>query len=48
MPENKLFYGEIYTADKNFTLPPVVTNLASVSVYTWLLRRSFQQRGAAQ
>ena len=25
MPENMLFYGEIYTAGKNFTLPPVVT-----------------------
>ena len=24
MPENMLFYGEIYTAGKNFTLPPVV------------------------
>ena len=51
MPENMLFYREIYTDGKNFTLlpvVPVVTNLSSLSVCTWLLRRTVQQRGAAQ
>ena len=46
-----LFYKKNYTAGKKFTLPPVVpvvTNLSSLSVCTWLLRRSVQQRGAAQ
>ena len=29
MQENMLFSGEIYTTGKQFTLPPVVTNLTS-------------------
>ena len=28
-PENMLFYGEIYTAGKNFTLPPALTALTN-------------------
>ena len=28
-PENMLFYGEIYTAGKKFTLPPAVTALTN-------------------
>ena len=34
MPDNMSFYEEIYTAGKNFTLPPIVpemTNLTSDS-----------------
>ena len=36
--------GEIYTAGKNFTLPPAataVTNLTSVSLYLFFLSVSF-------
>ena len=35
MPENMSFYEEIYTAGKNFTLPPAVlavTNLTSANM----------------
>ena len=32
-PENMLFYGEIYTAGKKFTLPAVVTVLTNLHLW---------------
>ena len=34
------FYGEIYTAGKNFKLPPVVTNITSGFIFLLVILQS--------
>ena len=48
MRENRLFSGEIYTADKMFTLPPVVmvvTNLTSAQSPSFIDENPLRQKG---
>ena len=35
MQSNMLFFGEIYTTGKDFTLPPAVTGVTNITYVVW-------------